>query len=77
MIYNLKRCPFCNAHDLTLDVTIGTCAIRCVNCGAMGPVSTKTGRAVQFWNGNARHTNPSALVACRKSNHHERKTMEL
>lgn len=47
----LKRCPFCNTHDLTLDVTSATYAVKCFECGAMGPVTTRTPqRAADLWN---------------------------
>jgi transcription elongation factor Elf1 len=47
----LKRCPFCNTHDLTLDISSATFQIKCFECGAMGPASAGTIEdAARLWN---------------------------
>ena len=78
--FALKRCPFCNHHDLTLD-QIGTVfSIRCYECGAMGPHSMSINRAITLWNGEASlnsGANHSALVYDRKSNRDDKKEVEL
>lgn len=59
----LKRCPFCNDHDLTLEVTQVSFAIKCLSCGAIGPSTTGSKeRAADWWNGEAKYQNQSALI---------------
>jgi hypothetical protein len=73
-----KRCPFCNSHTLTIDVTEITHSVRCMDCDACGPLSTISAEnAVQWWNGTHPHCNPSALVCDRNSNHHQMKEIEV
>lgn len=50
MIAKLKRCPFCNSHELTLEVMNEIFNIRCFECGAMGPNADSETRAVDRWN---------------------------
>jgi transcription elongation factor Elf1 len=71
----LKRCPFCNSHELSIDVTRVTFAIKCFNCGAIGPATSgEREQAEQYWNEGC---NASALVFDRKSNHHDKKEIDL
>lgn len=74
----LKRCPFCNSHNLTLEVTIATYQIKCLECFSLGPQSTQLFRAAQFWNGDYEHQNLSALIACvnKPSNRNDMKDIE-
>lgn len=60
---DLKRCPWCNGHELTLEVGRLHYAIRCFECGTVGPHASTAPAAEQWWNGTHRHQNPSALVA--------------
>ncbi len=51
----LARCPFCNGHELTADITENTWEhtfrIRCFDCGACGPRSLRDLEgAVALWN---------------------------
>lgn len=73
----VKRCPFCNSHDLTMDTTTNHYTIHCFYCGSNGPRGYTRNTAIALWNGKHRYTNPDALVANRKSNHHELKEVDL
>lgn len=77
MAYPVKRCPFCNDHPDVFETTQVSFAVKCFNCGAIGPQASTRVSAVDLWNGRHKHTNPSALVANRKSNHHEMKEVDL
>lgn len=77
MIYPVKRCPFCNSHPDVFEVTQVTFSVKCFTCGAIGPQSSTRVSAVDLWNGQDRNTNPAALVANRRSNHHQLKEVEL
>jgi transcription elongation factor Elf1 len=73
---NVKRCPFCNGHNLTMDRTESISQIRCFDCGAMGPSAYPSDvKAVRYWNDG--YQNPSALVANRKSNRADLKNVDL
>jgi hypothetical protein len=76
MNYKLKRCPFCNGHDLTLEITVLTYQIKCLYCLSMGPASgTTIVAAVNYWNRG--YENPSALAATIASNRNDLKSLEL
>jgi len=76
----VKRCPFCNNHNLTLLRTQKVSNVQCRGCGATGPNSwsadgkTSDAEAVMLWNSGE---NREALVANRNSNHHELKEVDL
>ena len=71
-----KRCPFCNSHNLTIDVSAISFWVKCHNCSATGPCGFKKESSLALWNGHHKHSNPAALVANRKSNHHQMKEIE-
>jgi hypothetical protein len=77
MKLKLKRCPFCNSHDLSMEIGSLTYWVKCYECHALGPLGKAREDAALLWNGKHKHTNPSALVANRKSNHHEMKEIEI
>lgn len=49
--HELKRCPWCNGHDLSLDVTLFSYNIKCFDCGCLGPRASTIARCVRRWNG--------------------------
>lgn len=64
MIAKLKRCPWCNGHRLTSETTRVTHAIKCLECGAIGPSTTGSlANAGYLWNGHGVHQNPSAILS--------------
>jgi len=71
-----KRCPFCNSHNLQITCNEVIYWVYCLNCRAEGPSGYGKRSAVELWNGKHKDSNPSALVANRKSNHHEMKEIE-
>ena len=74
----VKRCPFCNSHRLTMDLNALVRWLKCLECGACGPLAGKSASdAVMYWNGDHPHQNPSALVADRASNRDDLKTIQL
>lgn len=72
----LKRCPFCNCHDLCIEATHVTWFVKCHACRCTGPESTNLNRACDLWNGEDHHQNTSALVKDRKSNRDDKKEIE-
>lgn len=79
MKQDLKRCPWCNTHELTSDWMNEVCQIRCLNCGAMEPTSTSEVLAVTRWNGEHRHQNDSAILCgnMKKNNRADKKAIDL
>lgn len=82
----VKRCPFCNSHNLTMDRTHSVSNIRCFECGAVGPNAWENSpgatdlEAIKLW--NAGYRNPDALVALppakrEGSNQHDLKEVDL
>jgi transcription elongation factor Elf1 len=61
----LKRCPFCNGHDLVMDLNTVVFWVHCFECGAQGPSSHERSGAAQYWNGDHQYQNRSALVTNR------------
>lgn len=73
----LKRCPYCNSHELMMDCSMTHFWIKCLNCGATGPLSLTKNIAGSFFNGDHRHQNPAALVRDRKSNRGDLKEVDV
>lgn len=69
----LKRCPWCNSHDLKVECNDAVYWIEC-QCDAAGPSALTKERAVELWN---RGSNPDCLLNYRKSNQHQTKEIEL
>jgi len=66
----LKRCPFCNGHNLTLKVRRFTSFIMCLDCHAGGPILMNDEDAILAWNAEGEHQNQSALVATGPQGYH-------
>ena len=52
----LKTCPFCGSDEIGReDFASGgeLIALRCLNCGAIGPIAYKPGAAFAKWNRRA------------------------
>lgn len=49
--HHLKRCPWCNSHDLSLEITELSYNISCFECGCLGPRANTVKDAVRRWNG--------------------------
>jgi len=78
--YNLKRCPFCNGHSLTIETTRAYYQVRCFECGCHGPITAENmARAVNYWNATDKYMNDSALVfhVQPPSNRNDMKEVEL
>ncbi len=60
MISKMKRCPFCNGHNLTMFRTEIVSHISCLDCGCNGPSSVSDFGCIAAWNEGV--DNPSALV---------------
>ncbi len=75
MIAAVKRCPFCNGHNLVLDRTEHVSAVRCFDCQAKGP-DTINGdeQAVEEWNEGG---NQFALVADHTANRDDLRKVDL
>lgn len=71
----VKRCPYCNSHNLALDRNNACSWIRCFECGATGPTTLRDNAAIELFNHGVE--NPSALVASRKSNRDDLKMVDL
>lgn len=71
----VKRCPFCNCHNIARDVNAVFVWLKCHECGASGPTATTLRGAVQGWNEG--YNNPDALVATRNSNRDDKRTIEI
>lgn len=76
-LFKVKRCPFCNSHNLVMEASAAAFSLHCLGCGTFGPNGYTRQGAVLMWNGTHRHQNPDALVRNRKSNHHDLKEVEL
>lgn len=73
---DLKRCPFCNSHKLTLDTTEHISWVRCFDCGACGPSTIHSvAFAVRLWNDG--YPGSTAMVNCHPTNRSDLKTIEL
>ena len=72
----LKRCPYCNSHELTLDCSNMAYWVRCHDCGATGPNGRSQKSAQDHFNGDHCHQNPSALVRNRNSNRSDLKEIQ-
>lgn len=78
MKVKLKRCPFCNSHELSLQLNIAVYWIKCADCCATGPESIRPETAVRLWNGEETRAGYTSLVTLRKgSNRNDLKTIEL
>lgn len=73
----LKRCPFCNAYDLTMDITIHTYQIRCLECGASGPFRTKINSTILAWNGEEEMYGYTSLINGLANNRNDKKELDL
>jgi hypothetical protein len=56
VIVELKRCPWCNCHALSLEITELQYNISCFQCGCLGPRANTIQQAVRRWNGSVRDT---------------------
>lgn len=72
----LKRCPFCNSHDLQFQCSEIVYWVQCMECSAMGPTSRTYNGAKSYWNGSPA-INSSALVADRTANRDDLKEIPL
>lgn len=64
----LKRCPWCNRHELTLDLTRYTYAVRCLICGCIGPITNESEEEARLlWNGDGPYQNHSAILCMDKN----------
>lgn len=59
----LRRCPFCNGHDLAVDITSTEYLVRCMECGVTGPSGDTPRKAEEWWNGTHQYQNDSALIS--------------
>jgi transcription elongation factor Elf1 len=74
----LKRCPFCNSHDLALEVTAATYQIKCHDCGAMGPSTIRTIEiAVMLWNNGQKDSTAMVNMLRKHTNRDDLKEIEL
>ncbi len=75
--YKLKRCVYCNGHELGMHRGEIVSSVYCLDCGAMGPFDYTDFGAINLWNEGT--SNPSALVRCMgfKSNRNDEKEIEL
>jgi hypothetical protein len=66
VIVELKRCPWCNCHELSLEITELQYNISCFQCGCLGPRANTIQQAVRRWNGSVRDTEEgwTSLVVC-------------
>lgn len=69
----LKRCPWCNSHDLKVECNTAVCWIKC-ECDACGPSALTIEDAVDYWNNGV---NVDCLIYKRSSNQHEMKEVDL
>jgi len=72
---NLKRCPYCNSHKLTIFRSMDISSVQCLSCGSCGPVAANDSRAVLLFNDGLPET--SALVRNHQSNRSDMKEIEL
>lgn len=77
MLVKVKRCPFCNSHNLSLQKNSVVSWIECLHCRSCGPIHSLDEDAVASWNGTHKHQNSAALIVNRQSNHHELKEIDL
>lgn len=74
----LKRCPFCNCHNLHLDMNQTLYWIACLECGSTGPNSLSKDTACELWNGECRRAGYTSLVTMANgSNRDQKKEIEL
>jgi hypothetical protein len=74
----LKRCPFCNSHDLGLEITQNSHAIKCFECFAIGPVSVKgIERACAYWNDGQIGSTAMVNMQRKYTNRNDIKEVEL
>lgn len=70
MKISLKRCPFCNGHELNMHRSEITSSVYCRECGCYGPFMESDLAASIAWNEGM--DNPGALVRdLRTSNRNE------
>jgi len=49
--YKVLPCPFCKKSEVYVSVSVsGWKFVRCINCGADGPVDLGVSGAVEAWN---------------------------
>jgi transcription elongation factor Elf1 len=74
----LKRCPFCNTHNLSVHLNSTAWWIECLDCNACGPLSSNAVYAVQLWNGTCTKAGYTSLVTdAKSSNRDQTKDIEL
>lgn len=74
---SLCRCPFCNGHNLTVDIEEQGYGVRCRECGAMGPSAESLGQACRRWNGSSDDGWTSMVVEGHVGNRNDRKPIEV
>jgi hypothetical protein len=74
----LKRCPFCNSHELTSFGTHTTYQIECLDCRALGPITDgDVEDAGRLWNNGEDGSTGMVNMRRKYTNRDDLKDIEL
>jgi phage FluMu protein Com len=74
----LKRCPFCNSHDLEVEASAVSYQIKCMECRALGPTTLRDkADAVRLWNNGPLGTTAMVNMQRKFTNRNDLKEIEL
>lgn len=70
----LRRCPFCNSHDVFIASETGIKFVQCAECGAQGPVAVTPKRVAEIWNDGLW---VNSLINGKSTNRNDEKEIEV
>lgn len=77
MKIKLRRCPFCNGHNLVMEKTAVVSWVKCQECGATGPNADEemNESPAKYWNHGVESWD--SILGGKNTNRNDEKEVEL